>query len=146
MVAYQEVAGITWPNEASMSAQQSSSRKIWEQITIRPSWKQLCHRFRKQKGLKEGFLKAWSALNESISSHSRFLLFWEEYSIAKIKPISSASKTKTPPRLLAKHPKNVPLKSRKIPPQEALKSIMKPFVLAFTQIMVGAFRTTEMTS
>lgn len=34
MVVYQEVAGSTLPNEASMSAQQFPSQKIWEQITI----------------------------------------------------------------------------------------------------------------
>jgi len=54
-------------------------------------------------------------------------------------PESSASKTEQSPRLLAKPPKNVPLKSRKIPPQAAFKLTTESSVFALTQVMVGGF-------
>jgi len=47
-------------------------------------------------------------------------------SIAIINPMSSASKADPLPTLLAKHPKKVPRKSRKIPPQEALRLATEP--------------------
>jgi len=43
---------------------------MWEQITVIPRWKQLCHRLRKQKGIVEEFLKASTALVESLSIQS----------------------------------------------------------------------------
>jgi len=142
MVVYQIVYVTSWPKEAILSAQQFPSRKTWEQITIIPCCKQLCQRFLRRIGMRVVFLKACTALEESHSSHKRFQWLLIANSIARIKPISSASKTDPLPILLAKQPKNVPQKSRKIPPQEALKFATKPSVLAFTQLMVGVFQST----
>jgi len=136
----------SWPKEASLSAQQFPSRKIWEQITIKPSWKQLCHLFRRRNGIREWFLKASTTLEESHSNQTRSQELEAADSIAIIKPISSASKTDTRPMLLAKQPKNVPRKSRKIPPQEALKLTTEPSVFALTQLIVGGFQTTRIIS
>jgi len=67
----QEVSAISCPISASPSAQRLPSRKIWEQITVRPLWVQLCQRFRRMLGIREGLWKAWTALLESVSSHKR---------------------------------------------------------------------------
>ena len=54
----------------------------------------------KKIGITEGFLKACTTLDESHSIHNRVHCLLTANSMAKIKPISSASKTDTCPTLL----------------------------------------------
>jgi len=115
----QVVSSKSCPIVAKASAQQFPSLYLWVQIIDNPSCMQLCQRFRKRIGMSDWFLKERTALDESLSNHNLDQLWLAAYSIASIRPVSSASKTVPKTRLLEKPPRKAPVWSLKIPPQDS---------------------------